>query len=265
MDLRIADKTAFVSGSTAGIGWASARRLAAEGASVVVNGRTPERVDGAVGRIEDAVPEADVRGIAADLSAADGVQVVTDALPDVDILVNNVGIFEPAPFSEIDDESWMRHWQVNVMSGVRLTRHYLPGMKERRWGRVVFVSSESGVQIPEEMIQYGVTKTAQIGLARGLAETTQGHGDVTVNSVLPGPTASEGVEDFVEERAKQEALSPEEVEERFFEEGRPTSLLQRFAEPEEVATLIAYVCSDAASATNGAPLRVDGGVIRAAF
>jgi NAD(P)-dependent dehydrogenase (short-subunit alcohol dehydrogenase family) len=183
----------------------------------------------------------------------------------VDVLVNNVGIFEPAPFEDITDESWMRHWRVNVMSGVRLTRYYLPGMKERGWGRVVFVSSESGVQIPEEMIQYGVTKTAQIGLARGIAETTQGEGDVTVNSVLPGPTASEGVREFVMERAEQEGLTVEEVETQFFKSERPTSLLQRFTEPAEVAHMIAYVCSEGASATNGAALRVDGGVVRSAF
>jgi NAD(P)-dependent dehydrogenase (short-subunit alcohol dehydrogenase family) len=265
MNLDIADRTAFISGSTAGIGWAAARQLAAEGTSVVLNGRTAERVDDAVQRLKDAVPGGDVRGIAADLGTATGAQAVTETLPEVDILVNNVGIFEPAPFPAIDDENWMRHWQVNVMSGVRLTRHYLPGMKRRGWGRVVFVSSESGVQIPEEMIQYGVTKTAQLGLARGIAETTKDAGDVTVNSVLPGPTASEGVRTFVAERAEQEGMTTEEMETQFFKEARPTSLIQRFAEPEEVANLIAYVCSAAASATNGTALRVDGGVVRAAF
>lgn len=265
MDLGIDDKSAFVSGSTAGIGFATAHKLADEGASVLVNGRTDERVEEAVARIRADVPDAQVDGVAADLGTAEGARAVTDAVPDVDILVNNVGIFEPAPFAEIDDESWMKHWRVNVMSGVRLTRHYLSGMKERGWGRVVFVSSESGVQIPEEMIQYGVTKTAQIGLARGIAETTKGEGDVTVNSVLPGPTASEGVTAFVEERAEQEGLTPSEVEDLFFENERPTSLIQRFADTEEVASLIAYVCSDAASATNGAALRVDGGVVRSAF
>lgn len=265
MNLKIQNKTALITGSTVGIGWATAERLADEGAAVVLNGRTPERVDEATRRLKDAVPEANVHGIAADLGTAEGAAVVTEALPAVDILVNNVGIFEPAPFDEIDDDSWMRHWQVNVMSGVRLTRHYLPGMKDRGWGRVVFVSSESGVQIPDEMIQYGVTKTAQLGLARGIAETTKGAGDVTVNSVLPGPTASEGVSTFVAERAEQEGMTPEEMETQFFKEARPSSLLQRFAEPEEVASLIAYVCSAPASATNGAALRVDGGVVRTAF
>jgi NAD(P)-dependent dehydrogenase (short-subunit alcohol dehydrogenase family) len=265
MDLHLDDKTAFISGSTAGIGWATARRLADEGAHVIVNGRTQARVDEAIERIDADVAGAEVEGMAADLGTADGVEVVTSRLPSVDVLVNNVGIFEPAPFEDITDESWMRHWRVNVMSGVRLTRHYLPGMKERGWGRVVFVSSESGVQIPEEMIQYGVTKTAQIGLARGIAETTQGEGDVTVNSVLPGPTASEGVREFVMERAEQEGLTVEEVETQFFKSERPTSLLQRFTEPAEVAHMIAYVCSEGASATNGAALRVDGGVVRSAF
>lgn len=265
MDLQIEGKTAFISGSTAGIGWATARQLAEEGATVIVNGRTPERVDEAVHRLEEAVEGASVRGVAADLGTADGVQNVVDAEPDVDILVNNVGIFEPSDFAETDDATWMKHFEVNVMSGVRLTRHYLPGMKDRGWGRVVFVSSESGVQIPEEMIHYGVTKTAQIGLARGIAETTKGAGNVTVNSVLPGPTASEGVGDFVERLAEEQGLTVEEVEAQFFDEARPTSLLQRFEEPEEIAVMIAYVCSDRASATNGAALRVDGGVVRSAF
>ncbi|PEN11478.1 oxidoreductase [Longibacter salinarum] len=265
MDLQIEGKTAFISGSTAGIGWATARQLAEEGATVIINGRTADRVDAAVERITDAVAGATVRGVAADLGTADGVEKVTDAEPDIDILVNNVGIFEPSDFADTDDEAWMKHFEVNVMSGVRLTRHYLPGMKKRGWGRVVFVSSESGVQIPEEMIHYGVTKTAQIGLARGIAETTKGAGNVTVNSVLPGPTASEGVGDFVERLAEEQGLTAEEIEEQFFNEARPTSLLQRFEEPEEIASMIAYVCSENASATNGAALRVDGGVVRSAF
>ena len=265
MDLGIAGKTAFISGSTLGIGWAAAKRLAMEGAAVVVNGRTPQRVDEAVERLKAGVPGASVRGIAADLGVAEGVAQVARALPQVDILVNNVGIFEPAPFLEIDDANWMRHFEINVMSGVRLTRQYLAGMKKRQWGRVVFVSSESGVQIPEEMIQYGVSKTAQIALARGIAETTKGVPGVTVNTVLPGPTASEGVATFVSRLAKQEGLSEAEMEKQFFQQARPTSLLQRFTEPDEVAAMIAYVCSDLASATNGAALRVDGGVVRSAF
>jgi NAD(P)-dependent dehydrogenase (short-subunit alcohol dehydrogenase family) len=265
MDLRLSDKTAFISGSTAGIGWATARRLADEGATVIVNGRTQKRVDDAIRRIESDIDGADVHGVAADLGTADGVAAVTEAWPGVDILINNVGIFEPAPFEEITNESWERHWRINVMSGVRLTRHYLPGMKNRGWGRVIFVSSESGVQIPDEMIQYGVTKTAQIGLARGIAETTRDAGDVTVNTVLPGPTASEGVSEFVETRAEQEGLTTEDVEDLFFREERPTSLLQRFEDPDEIAVLIAYLSSELASATNGAAVRVDGGVVRSAF
>jgi len=265
MDLQIEGKTAFISGSTAGIGFAAAKQLAGEGATVIVNGRSQERVDDAIARIEDAVVGASVRGVAADLGTADGVRRVTDAEPEVDILVNNVGVFEPSDFVETDDATWMRHFEINVMSGVRLTRHYLPGMRVRGWGRVVFVSSESGVQIPVEMIHYGVTKTAQIGLARGIAGTTKGDGNVTVNSVLPGPTASEGVGEFVHRLADEQGVDVDTVEQQFFEEARPTSLLQRFTEPSEVAAMIAYVCSEAASATNGAALRVDGGVVRSAF
>jgi len=265
MELHLDGRKALVTGSTRGIGRATAEALLREGAEVVVNGRSDETVDEAVNELAERGP---VHGAPGDLGTPDGVEAVIEAATadgPVDILVNNVGIFEPAPFAQIDDESWMRHWAVNVMSGVRLTRRLLPGMKERGWGRVIFVSSESGVQIPEEMIQYGVTKTAQIGLARGIAETTKGAGDVTVNSVLPGPTASEGVNTFLEERAEQEGVSLEELEAQFFEEARPTSLLQRFAEPEEVAALITYLCSPVASATNGAAVRVDGGVVRSAF
>ncbi len=201
-------------------------------------------------------------GIAADLGTAEGVAKVVRHLPEVDILVNNVGIFEPKPFEEIPDEDWLRLFQVNVMSGVRLTRHYLPGMKARNWGRVVFVSSESAVQIPVEMIHYGMTKTAQVAVARGVAESVAGTG-VTVNSVLPGPTESEGVATFVGELASQQGIGRSEFELEFFRSARPSSLLQRFATVDEVANLIVYVCSPLASATNGAALRVDGGVIRA--
>lgn len=264
MDLGIQDKKALVTGSTAGIGFATAKRLAAEGATVVLNGRTRERIEEARKKILDRVAEARIEGVAADLSGAEGCERVIEAHPEVDILVNNMGIFEPVGFHDIPDEDWMRFFEANVMSGVRLSRHYLPGMKERDWGRIVFVSSESGVQIPDEMLHYGVTKTAQIGLARGLAELTKGTG-VTVNSILPGPTKSEGVRGFVQERAEQEGVGFETMEERFFQHERPTSLLQRFATVEEVASMIAYAVSAAASATNGAPLRVDGGVIRSAF
>ncbi|HEY0778034.1 MAG TPA: SDR family NAD(P)-dependent oxidoreductase [Gemmatirosa sp.] len=261
MDLGLQGRRALVTGSTVGIGLATATQLAAEGATVIVNGRTPERVDAAVARVRDAASGADVRGIAADLGTADGCARLTGELPDIDVLVNNLGIFEPKPFEEIDDADWMRFFEVNVLSGVRLARHYLPGMRARDWGRIVFVSSESAVQIPAEMIHYGMTKTAQLAIARGIAETTTGTG-VTVNSVLPGPTASEGVSTFVEQMAAARQVDFKTMEHEFFTTARPSSLLQRFATTEEVAAMITYVCSARASATNGAALRVDGGVVR---
>ena len=264
MDLQLVGKKALVTGSTAGIGLATAKGLYREGASVCVNGRNSQRVEQAVYQIKalPTIGTPEVSGVAADLGTAEGVAILMGQLPDVDILVNNVGIFEPKPFEQIPDEDWLRFFQVNVMSGVRLTRHYLPGMKTRNWGRVIFISSESGVQIPEEMIHYGMTKTAQIAIARGVAETTAGTG-VTVNSVLPGPTESEGVGTFVADLARQQGIGRSEFEKEFFKSGRPTSLLKRFATVEEVANLIVYVCSPLASATNGAALRVDGGVVRA--
>lgn len=264
MDLQLVGKRALVTGSTAGIGLAAASGLYREGASVVVNGRNPQRVEEAIRQIRSlpTLGTPDVTGIAADLGTAEGAADLVRQLPDVDILVNNVGIFEPKLFEDIPDDDWLRFFQVNVMSGVRLTRHYLPRMLARNWGRVVFVSSESGVQIPVEMIHYGMTKTAQIAVARGVAETTTGTG-VTVNSVLPGPTESEGVVTFVSELAQQQGMGRSEFEAKFFRSARSSSLLQRFATVEEVANLIVYVCSPRASATNGAALRVDGGVIRA--
>ena len=261
MDLGLRGRRALVTGSTLGIGFAAARQLAAEGAAVVVNGRSAERVDEAVGRLRAAVPGADVQGIAADLGTADGCARVTAAIPDLDVLVNNLGIFEPKPFEQIPDADWLRFFEVNVLSGVRLARHYLPGMRARDWGRIVFVSSESAVQIPVEMIHYGMTKTAQLAVARGLAESTAGSG-VTVNSVLPGPTASEGVATFVGQMAESRGVDFATMEREFFAQARPSSLLQRFATPDEAAAMIVYVCSARASATNGAALRVDGGVVR---
>jgi len=261
MDLQLTGKKALVSGSTAGIGFAIAELLAQEGASVVVNGRSQGRVADAVRRIHAKHKDAQVTGVAADLGTQEGVAVLTSQVPAVDILVNNLGIFEPKPFAEISDEDWRRFFEVNVLSGVRLSRFYLPGMLRRDWGRVVFISSESGVNIPVEMIHYGVTKTAQIALARGLAETTAGTG-VTVNSVLPGPTRSEGVGQFVQDLARGRGTDAAAVEADFFRTARPSSLLKRFATPEEVAALVAYVCSPRSSATNGAALRVDGGVVR---
>jgi NAD(P)-dependent dehydrogenase (short-subunit alcohol dehydrogenase family) len=261
MDLEFTGKVAFVSGSTAGIGFAIAQRLGNEGADIVINGRTEERVRVALTQIKKDVRNVDVRGIAADLGTAEGCAEVVRQLPEVDILVNNVGIFEPKPFEKIADQDWERFFAVNVMSGVRLSRAYLPGMKERNWGRIVFVSSESGLQIPAEMIHYGMTKTAQLAIARGLAETCQGT-NVTVNSVLPGPTASEGVTEFVSRLASQEKMSPEEFEKAFFKNARPTSLLKRFIEPAEIANVVAFVCSSLAAAINGASVRADGGVVR---
>jgi NAD(P)-dependent dehydrogenase (short-subunit alcohol dehydrogenase family) len=262
MDLGLGARRALVSGSTAGIGFATARLLAQEGAQVLVNGRTPQRVDDAVARIRAEVPGAKVEGIAADLSNAAGCAALVARWPDVDVLVNNLGIFEPKPFEEIPDQDWLRFFETNVLSGIRLSRHYVSGMRQRNWGRIVFVSSESALQIPSEMVHYGMTKTAQLAVARGLAETLAGTG-VTVNSVLPGPTASEGVGGFVAELAASRGVDRAAVERDFFATARPSSVLQRFATPDEVAAMIAYVCSERASATTGAALRVDGGVVRA--
>jgi NAD(P)-dependent dehydrogenase (short-subunit alcohol dehydrogenase family) len=262
MDLNLDGRTALVTGSTAGIGLAIAEGLATEGATVIVNGRTQQRVDEAIRRIKANHPTAKVVGAAGDLGTAKGVEQILAQHPRVDVLVNNVGIFEPKPFVEIPDEDWKRFFELNVLSGVRLTRAYLPAMLRANWGRIVFISSESGLQIPVEMIHYGVTKTAQIALARGIAESVAGTG-VTVNSVLPGPTSSEGVSAFVGQMAKQQGISDAEMERQFFETARPTSLIKRFAAPEEVANMVVYVCSPAASATSGAALRVDGGVVRA--
>ena len=264
MNLQLDNKLALVTGSTAGIGLAIATALAAEGARVIVNGRTPERVDRAIDRIRTKHPNAQLESLPVDLGTASGADETVRTFPEVEVLVNNLGIFEPKPFEEISDEDWLRFFEVNVMSGVRLSRAYLPRMKERNWGRIVFISSESGMQIPSEMIHYGVTKTAQIAVARGIAETCAGSG-VTCNAVLPGPTASEGVNDFVGSLAKQGGQSPEQVEKEFFEKARPSSLLKRFATPDEVAAMVAFVCSALSSATNGAALRVDGGVVRSPF
>lgn len=262
MDLGLKGKRALVTGSTAGIGLATAGALAREGAHVVVNGRTVARVVSAVDRLRNELPGATVDGIAADLSDAEGCQALVGQLPDVDVLVNNLGIYEPKPFEQILDEDWIRFFETNVLSGIRLSRHYVRGMQSRNWGRIVFVSSESALQIPVEMIHYGMTKTAQLAVSRGLAETLAGSG-VTVNSVLPGPTASEGVGGFVAQMAAARGVDAAAVEREFFATARPSSVLQRFATPEEVAALITYVCGVPASATTGAALRVDGGVVRA--
>jgi NAD(P)-dependent dehydrogenase (short-subunit alcohol dehydrogenase family) len=261
MDLKLNNKTVFVSGSTAGIGFAIAKRFLLEGAQVFINGRTKEGVDKAVSELQSATNNANVSGIAADFSKVEEVNSLLKALPEVDILINNTGIFEPKPFAEIPDEDWLRFFEVNVMSGIRLSRHYFPLMLAKNWGRIIFISSESGVFIPDEMIHYGMTKTAQIAVARGLAELTKGT-DVTVNSILPGPTRSKGVGGFLEELSKAGNKSTSEVEEDFFTNMRPTSLLQRFASVEEIADTTVYFCSPLASATNGAAIRAEGGLIR---
>ena len=263
MDLKLSGKLALVSGSTAGIGYAIAQTLAQEGAIVIVNGRTQAGVDEAVERIR-AETKGTVHGFAGDLSQADAAQEVVRRHPGIGILVNNLGIFEPKAFEDIPDEDWQRFFDVNVLSGVRLARLVLPEMKKADWGRIIFISSESAIQIPTEMIHYGMTKTAQIAVARGLAESVAGTG-ITVNSVLPGPTKSRGVGDFVQDLATSGGKSFEQVETEFFDHVRPTSLIKRFGTPQEVASLVVYVASPLASATTGAALRVDGGVVKSAF
>jgi NAD(P)-dependent dehydrogenase (short-subunit alcohol dehydrogenase family) len=261
MNLRLENKTALVSGSTAGIGFAIARALAAEGARVIINGRNKLRVSEAIASIRAGVPSAKLEALPLDLFRAEAAMETTRRFPDVSILVNNLGVYEPKPFEEITDADWAAIIETNFMSGVRLSRYYLPRMKAAGSGRIIFISSESAVNIPVEMIHYGVTKTMQVALARGLAETTVGTG-VTVNSVLPGPTRSEGVEKFLGEMAKTKNTTPAAVEQEFFRSVRPSSLLQRFATTDEVAALVAFVASPLSSATNGAALRVEGGVVR---
>jgi NAD(P)-dependent dehydrogenase (short-subunit alcohol dehydrogenase family) len=261
MHIDLTGHRAIISGSTAGIGFAIAEGLAKAGAAVVVNGRSDASTAKAVERLVKLAPKAKIEGIAADLGTAAGADAFLKRAGDADILINNLGIFEPKAFGDISDADWQRFFEVNVLSGIRLARHYLPKMIAKNWGRIVFISSESGLQIPAEMIHYGMTKTAQIAVARGLAETTAGTG-VTVNSVLPGPTRSEGVGDFVKGLAKDKGVSEADVERDFFANIRPTSLLKRFATVEEVANMVVYVASEQASATNGAALRVDGGVVR---
>ena len=262
MDLGLTGKVALVSGSTAGIGYAIAEQLVREGARVIVNGRTAKAVDEVIAKL-NGIAAGSALPFAADLSTAAAANDVARQYPDVDIVVNNLGIFEPKDFLDIADNEWNRFFEVNVLSGVRLARLYLPAMKKKNWGRIIFISSESGVQIPPEMIHYGVTKTAQLAVSRGLAESLAGTG-ITVNSVLPGPTRSRGVEDFVEALAKREGKTFQQFETEFFQKVRPTSLIKRFARPEEVAAMVTYVASPLSSATTGAALRVDGGVVKSA-
>lgn len=260
MDLKLTGKTALVTGSTAGIGFGIARQLLQEGTSVVINGRTEARINSALDQLRRAIPDCTVQGCAADFADADAVQHLLDEHDSIDILINNVGIFSPKPFAEITDEEWLHFFEVNVLSGVRLSRHYLPRMLDQNWGRIIFISSESGIQIPAEMVHYGTTKTAQLGVSRGLAQQTAGT-NVTVNTVIPGSTRSEGSEKFISDLAQERGLSKEDVEREFFENIRPTSLLERFATIDEVATFVTYLASPLASANNGAALRVDGGTV----
>ncbi len=261
MDFQLKGKRALVTGSTAGIGWATARELAAEGTHVILNGRDSARLASAVERIQAEMPDATIDGVQADLSSAAGCQRLLDAAGEVDILVNNLGIFEPKAFEQITDADWTRFFEVNVLSGVRLSRDHLPRMKARGWGRIVFISSESGICPPADMVHYGMSKSAQLSVSRGLAETCVGTG-VTVNAVLPGPTRTEGVGEFFAKLARDAGQTLAQAEHDFFKFARPTSILQRFIEPTEVAAMVTYVCSPRAAATNGAALRVEGGVVR---
>ena len=266
MDLQLNGKLALVTGSTAGIGLAIATALVQEGAHVIVNGRKQDAVDKVVAELQASAKQSNagkVFGFAGDLSKAEAAEALISQYPDVEILINNLGIFEPKPFEEIPDEDWLRFFDVNVLSGIRLSRLYLPAMKEKNWGRIIFISSESAIQIPAEMVHYGMTKTAQISVARGLAEIVAGTG-ITVNSVLPGPTKTRGVVDFVD-ALSTDGQSFEAFEKEFFEKVRPTSLIKRFASPDEVASLVAYIASPLASATTGAALRVEGGLLKGAF
>ena len=259
MDLHLTDKVALVTGSTAGIGLEIARKLAVEGARVIVTGRNQAKLDAAVAGIEASGGKR-VQGILADPATAEGAATLLAAVPTVDILVNNLGIYEMKDFAEISDEDWRRFFEVNVLSGARLAREYFPGMLKRNQGRVIFVSSESGISTPSAMIHYGMTKTAQLAISRGMAELTRGT-QVTVNAVLPGPTRSEGIVDFLRSISTDPAATADELEAEFFTKHRATSLLQRLIEPEEIADLVAFVASPLSAATNGAALRVDGGVV----
>jgi NAD(P)-dependent dehydrogenase (short-subunit alcohol dehydrogenase family) len=259
MEIDLSGRTALVSGSTQGIGRAIAARLAACGATTWVNGRDQERVERAVADLREEQPRAALHGVAADLGTAEGAEALFAALPEVDVLVNNLGIFSPTPVLEIDDATWQRFWEVNVLSGIRLSRHYLPGMRDRGWGRVLFMASDSAVVIPLEMVHYGVTKTALLGVSRGLAKAMAGTG-VTVNAVMAGPTHTEGVEEFVSEMVGDD-LPWDEAQAEFVRRHRPTSLIERLIEPSEIANLVAYLSSDHASATTGGAIRVDGGFV----
>lgn len=261
MDLQLKGKTAFISGSTQGIGFAIAKRLLQEGATVIINGRTQQRIDEAIEKLKQEVSDAQVTGVPADFGKVEEIDALLTQIPEVDILVNNAGIFEPKEFVDITDADWTKFFEVNVLSGVRLSRHYFPKMLAQNSGRIIFISSESGAVVAEEMIHYSTTKTAQLTISRGLAQLTKGT-NVTVNSILPGPTKSEGVTEFVNKLAASQNVTPEQAESDFFKTARPASIIQRFAHVDEIANLIAYVASPLSAATNGAALRADGGITR---
>jgi len=264
MDLQLKNKKALITGSTAGIGYSIAKHLALEGAVVVVNGRTEKRVQEAIEQLTTETGSTQISGAVADFSKPEEVEKLIKQLPDIDILVNNVGIFEPKEFRDISDADWVRFFEVNVLSGIRLSRAYFDKMLKQNWGRIIFISSESGVFIPSEMIHYGMTKTAQLAVARGLAELTKGTG-VTVNTVLPGPTKSEGVGGFLDNLAADQGKTAEQVETDFFTHMRPTSLVQRFLSTDEIANMVTYLASPLSSATNGAAIRAEGGLIRSIY
>nr|WP_289072544.1 SDR family oxidoreductase [uncultured Halomonas sp.] len=260
MKIDLSGKRAIITGSTAGIGYAIAEGLAHAGADIVITGRTQQRVDDAIEAVKKRYPQARITGVAADLGTAEGCQTLIDQQPDTDILINNVGIFGPQDFFDVDDATWQQFFDVNIMSAVRLSRHYAKGMRERDWGRIQFVSSESGINIPSEMVHYGMTKSALLSISRGLAKVLSGS-QVTVNAILPGPTRSEGVLNMLSDIAQQEGTSQQDVEARFVRENRPSSIIQRLATPEEVAHMSVYAASPQASATTGAALRVEGGIV----
>ena len=257
MDLKLSGKTALVTGSTAGIGFAIARRLAEEGVEVVITGRNQDKLDEAAAQLAQS---GRIRPILADAATAAGAATLVEAAPDIDILVNNLGIYEAKPFTEISDEDWHRFFEVNVVSGARLARHYFPRMLDRNWGRIIFIASESALVIPGEMIHYGMTKTAQLAIARGLAEQTRGTG-VTVNSVLPGPTRSEGIADFIQSVVDNKEAPEADREAEFFRTMRPLSLIRRLIEADEIGSMVAYLASPLAAVTNGAAIRAEGGIV----
>jgi len=264
MDLKIKNKIALITGSTQGIGLASAKKLCEEGAEVIINGRNKEKLEKAVLSIREEFPEAKINGIVSDLKTVEACNYLISKIPHIDILINNLGIFEPKEFEDITEKEWIDMFNINVMSGVRLSQHYLSKMINQDWGRIIFISSESAFQIPKEMIHYGMTKTAQISIARGIAELTKGT-NVTSNSIIVGPSNSEGVSEFIKELASSQNKTFKEVEKDFFENVRPSSLLQRFTDVEEISNMIVYTASSLSSATNGAALRADGGVIQSAI